>query len=210
MPCPSIPAIQALSVCRDANRNDFDGIILVCEVQFFSWFGAHQRPTQRGGKGEQACSGISLIIANDRNGTLAAVHLEGDRATKSDARTIGLVHQLGGRLPGAPVAQLAWGSFDRVFVSQSQQRGFQFGNAGSNLCQPPRGDQVRARRDRQFELRFEVFLVTFAAKSYANVQVSSGAIQSAMSRTRPINASPCAIEVSFPALADCYLFLRSG
>ena len=156
----------APSVCRDANRNDFDGVLLVCEVQLLSWRGVHQRPTERGGEGEQACGGIGLVIADDRNGALPAVHLEGDRAAKSDARAIGLVDQLCGRLPRAPVAQLASRSFDRVFVTQSRQRGFQFGNSGSNLCQSPRSDQVRTRRDRQFELGFEVFLVTFAANYY--------------------------------------------
>lgn len=156
--------MSVLSGSRAVYRDYSDRLLRVPEIQYLSWLRPRQRPAEWGGEGKQASNRIRLVIADERDDTLPSAHLEGYGAAKSNARAICLVHQLRGRLPRAPVAQLAASSFDRVVVSQVRQCGVQFDNSAAYLFQPAGGDKVRTRRDGPLKLRFEVFVITFAPK----------------------------------------------
>lgn len=125
--------MSVLSGSRAVYRDYSDRLLRVPEIQYLSWLRPRQRPAEWGGEGKQASNRIRLVIADERDDTLPSAHLEGYGAAKSNARAICLVHQLRGRLPRAPVAQLAASSFDRVVVSRVRQCGVQFDNSAAYL-----------------------------------------------------------------------------
>ncbi len=112
-------------------------------------------------------------MPDDGDGSVLAVEPEADGVTERKAFASGPVHDLRGGLPRAPIAQIALGHGDFGFLRQTRQQGFERDDVRPDLRKTARRHEIRAGRNRAFELGLKMLFITVPAECDAHCGSSS-------------------------------------